>query len=91
MKVSVNKGFFDISFIEMEMMQNIFNGFVVQKEKYEKQIDNLYDCLKQNNTVIKISDYNKLLEYICEKHKELENIIGDYNKLLDDICEEHKE
>jgi hypothetical protein len=82
MKISVEKGLFIISDIEFEMMQNITNGLVVQKEKYEKQIDNLNDCLKQDITVTQIADYNELLDYICEKHKELENIIGDCQLIL---------
>lgn len=82
MKISVEKGVFVISDIEFEMMQNIINGLVVQKEKYEKQIDDLNDCLKKDIPVKQIDDYNELLDYICEKHKELENIIGDCQAIL---------
>jgi len=82
MKISVEKGFFSISDIEFEMMQNITNGLVVQKEKYEKQINELNDCLKKDIPVKQIEDYNELLNYICEKNKELENIIFDCQSIL---------
>jgi len=82
MKVSIDKGIFSISDIEFETMQNITNGLVAQKEKYEKQIDDLNDCLKQDIPVTQIADYNELLDYICEKDKELEIIIDDCQSIL---------
>jgi hypothetical protein len=82
MKISVEKGIFSISDIEFEMMQNITNGLVVQQEKYDKHINELNDCLKKDIPVKQIEDYNELLNYICEKHKELENIIFDCQSIL---------
>jgi hypothetical protein len=82
MIVIVNKNHFSISEIGYEMMQNITNGLICEKLKYEKQIKDLNDFIKEDITANEIQEHNFMLDYICDKHKELELVINNCNDML---------
>lgn len=82
MIVSVKNGRFNISSIEYEMMQNITNGLISEKLKYEHQIKELNNFMKEDILSYELEEHKVMLDYISEKHKELASIINDFNSAL---------